>query len=67
MGDGADAHAYLLSVLINKIIDSGSVPAACKLAEIYPISKKDDSHAKSNYQSVLILVTLDKVLDKCLV
>ena len=64
--DGADALAYPLSVLINKIIDSGSVPAAWKLAEICPIFKKDDPHDKSNYRPVSILVTLDKVFEKCL-
>ena len=50
----------------NKIIDSGSVPAAWKLAEIYPTFKKDDPHDKSNYRPVSILVTLDKVFEKCL-
>ena len=64
--DGADALAYPLSVLINKIIDSGSVPAAWKLAEICPIFKKDGPHDKSNYRPVSILVTLDKVFEKCL-
>ena len=45
--DGAAALAYPLPVLINKIIDSGSVPAAWKLAEICPIFKKDDPHDRS--------------------
>ena len=47
--DGADALAYPLSVLINKIIDSCSVPAAWKLAEICPVFKKDNPQNKSNY------------------
>ena len=64
--DGADALAYPLSVLINKIIDSGSVPASWKLAEICPTFKKDDPYDKSNYRPVSILVTLDKVFEKCL-
>ena len=64
--DGADALAYPLSVLINKIIVSGSVPAAWKLAENCPIFKKDDPHDKSNYRPVSIIVTLDKVFEKCL-
>ena len=38
--DGADALAYPLSVLINKIIDSCSVPAAWKLAKSAPSSKR---------------------------
>ena len=63
MRDGADALAYPLSVLISKIIDSGSVLAAWKLAEVF---KKDDPPDKSNYRPVSILVTLDKVFEKCL-
>jgi len=50
--DGPDALPYPLSVLINKIIDSYSVPAAWKLAEICPIYKKDDPKDKSNYRPV---------------
>ena len=61
--DGADALAYPLSVLINKIIDSGSLQAAWKLAEICPIFKKDDPYDKSNYRPVSILVTVDKVFE----
>ena len=45
--DGGDALAYSLSVLINKIIDSDSVPAAWKLVEICPIFKKDNPRNKS--------------------
>ena len=57
--DGADALSYPLSVLTNKIIDSGSVPVAWKWAEICPIFKKDNPHDKSKYWPVLILVILD--------
>ena len=66
MRGGADALAYPLSVRINKITDSGSVPAAWKLAEIFPIFKKDDPHDKCNYRPMSILVTLDKDFEKCL-
>ena len=66
MLDGADALAYPLSVLVNKIIDSGSVPAAWKPAEICPIFKKDAPHDKSKYRPVSILVTLGKVFETCL-
>ena len=67
MRDGADTLACPISVLINKIIDSGSVPAAWKLAEICPIFKKDNPHdVKSNFRPVSILVSLDKVFEKCL-
>ena len=66
MLDGADVLAYPLSVLVNKIIDSGSVPAAWKPAEICPIFKKDAPHVKSNYRPVPILVTMGKVFETCL-
>ena len=52
--------------LLTKIIGSGSVPAAWKLAEICPIFKKDDPYDKSNYRPESILVTLDKVLRSAL-
>ena len=42
------------------------MPAAWKLAEICPIFQKDNPHNKSNYRPVSILVTLDKVFEKCL-
>ena len=64
--DGADALAYPLSVVINKIIESGSVPAAWKLAEICPIFKKDDPQDKSNYRPVSILVIWIKFLRSAL-
>ena len=66
MLDGADVLAYPLSVLVNKIIDSGSVPAAWKPAEICPIFKKDAPHVNSNYRPVPILVTMGKVFETCL-
>ena len=58
MRDCADTLAYPISVLFNKIIDSGSVPGAWKLAEIFPILKKDDPHDKSNYRPVSLLAKL---------
>ena len=56
-----DAFAYPLFVLINKIIDSDSVSAAWKLAEICPIFKKDNPHEKSNYDLMSILNLLAKL------
>ena len=52
--------------LSTRSLISDSVPAAWKLAEICPILKKDNPHNKSNYRPVSILVTLDKVFEKCL-
>jgi len=63
---GATVFAYLLSVLFNKIIDSGKVPAKWKLAEICPVLKKNDAQGKAMYRPVSILVILDKVFEKCL-
>ena len=51
--------------LSTRSLISDSVPAAWKLAEICPILKKDNPHNKSNYRPVSILVTLDKVFEKC--
>ena len=42
------------------------MPTAWKLAKICPIFKQDDPHDKSNYRPVSILVTLDKIFEKCL-
>ena len=52
--------------LSTRSLISDSVPAARKLAEICPIFQKDNPHNKSNYRPVSILVTLDKVFEKCL-
>ena len=57
--DGADALAYPLSVLI-------LCATAWKLAEICPVFKTDDPRDKSKKRPVSILVTLDKVFEKCL-
>ena len=54
---------YLFLSTRSLIFDS--VPAAWKLAEICPIFQKDNPHNKSNYRPVSILVTLDKVFEKC--
>ena len=58
--------AYPLSILLNKIIDSGKVPTEWKLAEICPVFKKNDAQDKAMYRPVSILVVLDKVFEKCL-
>ena len=55
---------YLFLSTRSLIFDS--VPAARKFAEICPIFQKDNPHNKSNYRPVSILVTLDKVFEKCL-
>ena len=63
---GAAVFAYPLSILLNKIIDSGKVPTEWKLAEICPVFKKNDAQDKAMYRPVSILVVLDKVFEKCL-
>ena len=63
---GAAVFAYLLSSLLNKIIDSGKVPTEWRLAEICPVFKKNDAQDKAMYRPVSILVVLDKVFEKCL-
>ena len=42
------------------------MPAGWKLVEICPIFKKENPRNKSNYRPASILVTLDKVFEKCL-
>lgn len=65
---GAVVLAYPLSLLLNKIIDSGKVPAEWKLAEICPVFNKNDAQDKATcmYRPMSILVILDKVFEKCL-
>ncbi|KAL9976578.1 hypothetical protein ACROYT_G013899 [Oculina patagonica] len=64
--DCACTLAKPLSDLINSIIDSPCVPTDWKLADICPIFKRGDEFDKASYRPVSILVTLDKVFERCL-
>ena len=63
--DSASVLSAPITRLINPVIDSACVPAEWRLAEICPISKRDDEFEKSKYRPVSILVLLDKVFERC--
>ena len=53
-----------LSIIINKSLESGSVPDQLKIAKVVPIFKKGDSQLFSNYRPVSVLPTLSKIFEK---
>ena len=58
--------AASIARLINTVIDNACVPAEWKLAEICPIFKRDYEFDKAKYRPVSILVSLDKVFERCM-
>ena len=61
-------NAYLseLTILINNCLKKGVFPDDLKLADIAPVSKKEDILDKGNYLPVNILPDLSKVFERIL-
>ena len=65
----ASAH-YLcdtITFIINKCIIDSSFPDDLKLADVIPLSKKDDMLNKQNYRPVSILSCISKVFERLLI
>ena len=53
-----------ISILINKSLEIGIVPDACKIAKVTPIYKSKDKESFTNYRPISLLPSLSKVLEK---
>ena len=60
----ADALCYLLSTLINYVLDAGKIPKQWKLGEIAPVHKGNCGLNKSNYRPITILPSISKVFER---
>jgi hypothetical protein len=53
-----------ISIIINKSIESGTVPELMKTAKVIPIHKAKAKDNVSNYRPISILPTISKILEK---
>ena len=53
-----------MTIIINKSLDEGIVPAAFKIARIIPLYKKKAADEFGNYRPVSLLSALSKILEK---
>ncbi len=56
--------AIPLSKIINKSIETGTVPTSWKLAKVIPIYKSKEKSNMSNYRPISLLPSLSKILEK---
>ena len=59
-------HALMkpISILINKSMEIGTVPDACKIAKVVPIYKAKDKELFANYRPISLLPSISKLLEK---
>ena len=55
-----------LEIIFNKSLTEGVFPSRMKYADITPLYKSKDRHEKSNYRPISLLLTLSKILEKCM-
>ncbi len=55
--------ALPLSILANKSMESGHVPAAMKIAKVIPLHKTKETNLMSSYRPISILPTMSKILE----
>jgi len=60
----ATAIKYPPSLIINKSLETGTVPKSLKLAKIIPIYKSKDKSLMSNYRPISLLPSISKILEK---
>ena len=53
-----------LSIIFNKSLEHGVFPNSMKIAEIVPLHKRGDETQCNNYQSISLLLTMSKILEK---
>jgi hypothetical protein len=53
-----------ITILINKSLESGIVPDACKIAKVTPIYKSKDKESFTNYRPISLLPSTSKILEK---
>lgn len=56
--------AYPLSMIFNKVYDSGEIPSEWKMANVVPIHKKGDKSNVENYRPISLTSLLMKVFEK---
>ena len=53
-----------ISILINKSMETGQVPANMKIAKIIPIYKSKEKNNMGNYRAISLLPSVSKILEK---
>ena len=53
-----------MTIIINKSLASGTVPAKYKIAKIIPLYKKNEPNDFGNYRPVSLLSALSKIVEK---
>jgi hypothetical protein len=53
-----------ITIFINKSLESGIVPDACKIAKVTPIYKSKDKESFTNYRPISLLPSTSKILEK---
>ena len=53
-----------ISILINKSMETGQVPANMKIAKIMPIYKSKEKNNMGNYRPISLLPSVSKILEK---
>ena len=55
-----------LSIIFNQSFQTGQFPENMKIAEIIPLFKRGAKHILENYRPISLLITLSKLLEKCI-
>ena len=56
--------SYPISIIVNKSLETGSVPTTMKLAKVVPIYKSNNKMHFTNYRPISLLPALSKILEK---
>ena len=55
-----------LSIIFNQSLQTGQFPENMKIAKIIPLFKRGLKHLIENYRPISLLITLSKLLEKCI-
>ena len=53
-----------MTLILNQSLETGTFPERMKLAEVIPLYKNKATDHLVNYQSISLLMTMSKVLEK---